>query len=49
MFEFKVIILTDRATINSFLKPYQEKGWEIVSHAMCSNNNISILIRKELE
>lgn len=46
MFEYKVII-TNRTHLNSDLKFYQEHGWEIVSHAICPNNNMSILIRKE--
>lgn len=46
MFEYKEII-TDRRTLNNDLKFYQEHGWEIVSHSICPNHNISILIRKE--
>lgn len=46
MFEYKEII-TDRITLNNDLAFYQEHGWEIVSHAICPNLNISILIRKE--
>lgn len=46
MFEYKEII-TNHRTLNNDLKYYQEHGWEIVSHAICPNLNISLLIRKE--
>lgn len=46
MFEYKEI-LTDRRTLDKDLKFYQEHGWEIVSHAICPNHDISILLRKE--
>lgn len=46
MFEYKEII-TSRNHLSNDLKFYQEHGWEIVSHAICPNHNISLLIRKE--
>ena len=46
MVEYKEII-TSRRTLKNAIKFYQEHGWEIVSHAICPNSNISILIRKE--
>ena len=46
MFEYKTII-TSRIHLNTDLAFYQNHGWEIVSHAICPNNNMSILIRKE--
>lgn len=46
MFEYKEIV-TNRTTLNDNIRWYQLFGWEIVSHAICPNNNISILIRKE--
>ena len=46
MFKYKEII-TNRITLSRDLRDYQQWGWEIVSHAVCPNNNISILMRKE--
>lgn len=46
MFEYKEIITT-RAHLNAALRNYQQHGWELVSHAICPNNNISVIIRKE--
>lgn len=46
MFEYKEIITT-RAHLNADLRFYQQHGWELVSHAICPNHNISVIIRKE--
>lgn len=46
MFEYKEI-LTDRKYLNSDILYWQKRGWVVVSHAVCPNHNISLLLRKE--
>lgn len=46
MFEY-LEILTRRPDLHKDILYYQDRGWEVVSHAICSNHNISLLFRRE--
>lgn len=48
MFDYKEII-TCRRRLQDDILDWQNRGWEVVSHAICPNNNISLLLRKETE
>lgn len=48
MYQYKEII-TDELSLNEDMQFYQKWGWELVSHAVCSNHNFSIILRKEQE
>ena len=47
MFEYKEII-TSRAYMEAEVSYWQKLGWEVVSHAVCPNHNISLLFRREV-
>ena len=48
MFEYKEI-LTNRIYLKREISYWQNRGWEVVSHAICPNNNISLLFRRDKE
>lgn len=48
MFEYHEII-TDRNALYRDIKYWQKLGWEVVSHAIYPNNNISLLFRRDKE
>lgn len=45
MAEYKEFV-TDRRTLKSDIAHWESKGYEIVSHAVCPNNNLSILVKQ---
>lgn len=45
MSEYKEFI-TCRRDLKSDIKDWESKGYEIVSHAVCPNNNLSVLVRQ---
>ncbi len=47
MFEYKEII-TSRAHMENEVLYWQKRGWVVVSHAVCPNHNISLLLRREV-
>ena len=46
MFEY-IEIITRRTYLHKDILYYQDRGWEVVSHAVCPNHNISLLFRRE--
>ena len=48
MFEY-LEILTRRPNLHKDILYYQDRGGEVVSHAICANHNISLLFRREKE
>lgn len=44
MAEYKEFITCSR-TLKSDIKDWEAKGYEIISHAVCPNNNLSVLVR----
>lgn len=48
MFEYHEII-TNRNALYRDIKYWQKLGWEVVSHAIYPNNNISLLFRRDKE
>ncbi len=47
MFEYKEII-TNHAHMEAEVLYWQKRGWDVVSHSVCPNHNISLLLRKEV-
>ena len=48
MFEYKEI-LTSRSLLGAAISYWQNRGWEVVSHAMYSPDGVSLLFRREKE
>lgn len=47
MFEYKEII-TNHNCLKDDILYWQKRGWDVVSHSVCPNHNISLLLRKEV-
>lgn len=47
-FEYMVVNVGTLLDINNRIASYTQKGWEVVSHSVCTNNlNYTVLFRKE--